>query len=331
MRYADPLALYCRLLSALLRPAQPRPDLSRPPAAPRSPRGPRPVRRAQPRGPRGPPPAAFDEDRTRDIELWRRRAVALQSARNRAAGMSPEEDLEDRAAVAYAVRKYVARRRCVNVLHTLASDKAQAGTLESCMEAIDAMRRLSQVDSSAYMLVAHGGIQAALDAMTNYARNADVQWHACTLFGNLALSLVLLVRVHKHPEIRNGRTMLLIIRALMNFQKDVRVQAAGCGALWTLVMAVGTLGQQLAVQAGAVPLLIATVREFGDSGVCVYNACGALLTIAQGLPAVQRALHEEGATALVREAIDRHGGIEQMYGQDIANLSRWIYGEMVAL
>lgn len=273
--------------------------------------------------------------------------------------------------MAYAVRKYVARRRCVSVLHSLAQDKLQTGTLESCLEGIDAMRRLSQVDSSAYMLVAHGGIQAALDAMSNYSRNADVQWHACTLFGNLALSLVLLVRVHKHPEIRNGRTMLLIIRALMNFQKDVRVQAAGCGALWTLVMAVGTLGQQLAVQSGAVPLLVATVRSFGDSGVCVYNACGALvqlparlprrlslrtcaarhasdalasspcscpassagalLTIAQGLPAVQRALHEEGAAALVREAIERHGGMEQMYGTDIANLSRWVYGEDLAV
>lgn len=298
------------------------------PAGPRPQRGPpRQVRRVQ----RPPQPPAFSADFTQEVEEWRRRAAAAQSARNRAAGMAPEHEFEERAAHAYAVRKYVARRRCVNVLHSLASDKLQTGTLESCLEAIDAMRRLSQVDSSAYMLVAHGGIQAALDAMSNYSRNADVQWHACTLFGNLALSIVLLVRVHKHPEIRNGRTMLLIIRALMNFQKDVRVQAAGCGALWTLVMAVGTLGQQLAVQSGAVPLLVATVRGFGDSGVCVYNACGALLTIAQGMPAVQRALHEEGAAQLIREAIERHGGMEQMYGTDIANLSRWVYDPLVAM
>ena len=229
--------------------------------------------------------------------------------------------MEDAALSGYAARKYIARRRCINVLHSLAADKSRTGTLESSLEGLDAMRRLSQYDSAAYMVVAHGGIQAALEAMSNHPGSGEVQWHACTLFGNLALSLVLLVRVHKHPEIRNGRTMLLIIRALVNFAGDVRVQGAGCGALWTLVMAIGTLGQEMAVKAGAVPLLVAAVRSHGESGVTVYNACGALLTIAQGLPSVQAALREEGAAALLSEAINRHGGLEQMFGTEVAGLA----------
>lgn len=61
--------------------------------------------------------------------------------------------------------------------------------------------------------------------MEHYPQSPDVQWHACTLFGNLGLSLVLLVRLHLHPEIKHGRTALLIIRAIAEFPSDVRVQA----------------------------------------------------------------------------------------------------------
>ena len=32
--------------------------------------------------------------------------------------------------------------------------------------------------------------------MEHFPQSADVQWHACTLFGNIGLSLVLLVRLH---------------------------------------------------------------------------------------------------------------------------------------
>jgi hypothetical protein len=47
----------------------------------------------------------------------------------------------------------------------------------------------------------------------------------------------------------------------------------------------------------------------------VYNACGALLTIAQGFPDVQTILQGDGSTRLLKEAMDKHGGIEHMYGE----------------
>lgn len=133
--------------------------------------------------------------------------------------------------------------------------------------------------------------------MEHYPQSSDVQWHACTLFGpsrsprpaepsipcvflalpilsrahpgtpsspssgNLGLSLVLLVRLHLHPEIKHGRTALLITRAISEFPADVRVQGAACGALWTLVMATGKPGQELAIRGGSIPLLVVRAQS----------------------------------------------------------------------
>jgi len=272
------------------------------------------------------------------------RWFAMQAKAKRDARLRrPTAELDaEKAALKHSVNMYIARRRAVNILHVLAADKYKAGSLDTSIKCLDAMRRLSQYNSSTYMIVEHGGMNAALEAMENYPKSADVQWHACTLFGNLGMSLVLLVRLHLHPEVKHGRTALLIIRAFAEFPHDVRVQGAACGALWTLVMAVGKSGQELAIRGGAVPLLVAAVKKHPHSGIVVYNACGALLTIVQGAPRarsapsprspsrtagfpdVQTILQGDGSTRVLKQAMDMHGGIEHMYGTEVANLADWV-------
>lgn len=268
--------------------------------------------------------AVLDDAKRRMIVQLRWLAMQAKSRRDtRQRRTAAELDAEKSALRAY-VNKYVARRRAVNLLHVMAADKYKGGSLELSIKCLDAMRRLSQYDSSTYMIVEHGGMNAALEAMENYPKSPDVQWHACTLFGNLGLSLVLLVRLHLHPEVKHGRTALLIIRAIAEFPHDVRVQGAACGALWTLVMAVGKSGQELAIRGGAVPLLVAAVKKHPHSGIVVYNACGALLTIAQGFPDVQTILQGDGSTRVLKEAMDKHGGIEHLYGTEVAHLADWV-------
>jgi hypothetical protein len=254
------------------------------------------------------------------------RWFAMQAKAKRDAKLRrPTAELDaEKAALKQSVNMYIARRRAVNILHVLAADKYKSGSLDTSIKCLDAMRRLSQYNSSTYMIVEHGGMNAALEAMENYPKSADVQWHACTLFGNLGMSLVLLVRLHLHPEVKHGRTALLIIRAIAEFPHDVRVQGAACGALWTLVMAVSKSGQELAIRGGAVPLLVAAVKKHPHSGIVVYNACGALLTIVQGFPDVQTILQGDGSTRVLKQAMDQHGGIEHMYGTEVANLADWV-------
>jgi hypothetical protein len=259
--------------------------------------------------------AVLDDAKRRMIVQLRWLAMQAKARRDTRQRRTVAELEAEKAQLRAYVNKYVARRRAVNILHVLAADKYKGGSLELSIKCLDAMRRLSQYDSSTYMIVEHGGMNAALEAMENYPKSADVQWHACTLFGNLGLSLVLLVRLHLHPEVKHGRTALLIIRAIAEFPHDVRVQGASCGALWTLVMAIGKAGQELAIRGGAVPLLVAAVKKHPHSGIVVYNACGALLTIAQGFPDVQTILQGDGSTRLLKEAMDKHGGIEHMYGE----------------
>lgn len=266
----------------------------------------------------------LDDAKRRMIVQLRWLAMQAQARRDARNRRTVAEIEADKVALRAYVNKYVARRRAVNILHVLAADKYKGGSLGLSIACLDAMRRLSQYDSSTYMIVEHGGMNAALEAMENYPKSGEVQWHACTLFGNLGLSLVLLVRLHLHPEVKHGRTALLIIRAIAEFPHDVRVQGAACGALWTLVMAVGKSGQELAIRGGAVPLLVAAVKKHAHSGIVVYNACGALLTIAQGFPDVQTILQGDGSTRVLKEACDSHGGIEHMYGTEVAHLADWV-------
>lgn len=56
----------------------------------------------------------------------------------------------------------------------------------------------------------------------------------------------------------------------------------------------------------------------------VYNACGAVLSIAQGFPDVQTVLQGDGSTRILRDAMERHGGIEEMYGTEVARLADWV-------
>ena len=268
--------------------------------------------------------AVLDDAKRRMIVQLRWFAMQAKAKRD-AKLRRPVAELEaEKAQLKKCVNMYIARRRAVNILHVLAADKYKSGSLDSSIKCLDAMRRLSQYNSSTYMIVEHGGMNAALEAMENYPKSADVQWHACTLFGNLGMSLVLLVRLHLHPEVKHGRTALLIIRAIAEFPHDVRVQGAACGALWTLVMAVGKSGQELAIRGGAVPLLVAAVKKHPHSGIVVYNACGALLTIVQGFPDVQTILQGDGSTRVLKKAMDKHGGIEHMYGTEVANLADWV-------
>lgn len=260
----------------------------------------------------------------RMILVLRQAAVASAAKRDARLGRTAAEVAAERAAITAHVSKYVARRRAVNLLHALAADAHKARSLDTSVRALDAMRRLSQYDSSSFMVVEHGGMGAALEAMGNWPESAAVQWHAATLFGNLGLSLVLLVRLHLHPEVKHGRTSLLIIRALRTFPNDVRVQGAAAGALWALVMATGAAGQEAAIRGGALPLLVAAVRAHPSSGIVVYNAAGALLLSAQGFPGVQGVLQGDGSTAVVRAAVEAHGGLEALYGTAVAANASWL-------
>jgi hypothetical protein len=266
----------------------------------------------------------LDDAKRRMIVQLRWQAMQAKAKRDAKLRRTTAELDAERAALKACVNRYIARRRAVNLLHVLAADKYKAGSLDTSVKCLNAMRRLSQYDSSSYMIVEHGGMNAALEAMENWPKSADVQWHACTLFGNLGLSLVLLCRLHLHPEVKHGRTALLIIRAIAEFPLDVRVQGAACGALWTLVMAVGKAGQELAIRGGAVPLLVAAVKKHPSSGVVVYNAGGALLTIAQGFPDVQTILQGDGSTRVLKDAMDQHGGMEHLFGTEVARLADWV-------
>ena len=78
---------------------------------------------------------------------------------------TPAELEAEKSKLKHYVNRYVARRRAVNLLHVMAADKYKGGSLESSVKCLDAMRRLSQYDSSTYMIVEHGGMNAALEAM----------------------------------------------------------------------------------------------------------------------------------------------------------------------
>ena len=66
------------------------------------------------------------------------------------------------------------------------------------------------------------------------------------------------------------------------------------------------------------------MKRHPHSGVVVYNACGAALSIAQGFPDVQTILQGDGSTRILRDAMEKHGGIEEMYGTEVARLADWV-------
>lgn len=72
------------------------------------------------------------------------------------------------------------------------------------------------------------------------------------------------------------------------------------------------------------PSTQAAVKRHPHSGVVVYNACGAVLSIAQGFPDVQTVLQGDGSSRILRDAMERHGGIEEMYGTEVARLADWV-------
>jgi hypothetical protein len=246
------------------------------------------------------------------------RAVEAQARRDEGGRVREEARGARREGVARAAALWRGRGRAVRLLAALAGDEAHAADAATSLAALDALRRLTQADSTAYTVLTCGGMQAALRAAITCPASADVAWHVCTLLGNLALSTVLLVRLHAHPDMRNGRAMLLVVTSLMAHAADARVVGAATGCAWTLIMALGRPCAELAVRAGAVPLLVAALRQHGANSVVVYNACGALLTLAQSAPSVQRSLVEEGAAPIIREALDRHGGTERLYGEEVA-------------
>ena len=137
-------------------------------------------------------PVLDDAKRRMIVQL---RWLAMQSKKRRDERLRrPKAEIEAEAARIKAyVDKYVARRRAVNLIHVLAADKykarpfaprpprppparwalalrcssgrpalpnGQGGSLDLSVRCLDAMRRLSQYDSSAYMIVEHGGVTA---------------------------------------------------------------------------------------------------------------------------------------------------------------------------
>jgi hypothetical protein len=213
-----------------------------------------------------------------------------------------------------------ARSRAVRLLAALAGDDDVAAP--TAIAALDALRRLTQADASAYVVLSAGGLDAALRAVVARSGSADTAWHVCTLLGNLALANGLVPRLAAHPDVRSGRAMLLVVSALTTHAGDARVVGAATGCAWTLIMALGRPCADLAVRAGIVPLLVSAVRTHRGS-VVVYNACGALLTLAQGSTLVQKLLDDENVRTL-REAVDAHGGIEQLYGAEVAANAQWL-------
>jgi hypothetical protein len=213
-----------------------------------------------------------------------------------------------------------ARTRSVRLLAALAGDDAVAAP--TALAALDGLRRLTQADDSAYLVLSAGGLDAALRAAVNRAGSADTAWHVCTLLGNLALAAGLVPRLAAAPDVRSGRAMLLVVSALTTHASDARVVGAATGCAWTLIMALGRPCADLAVRAGVVPLLVSAVRTHRGS-VVVYNACGALLTLAQGSTLVQKLLDEDNVRT-IRDATDSHGGISELYGAEVARNAAWL-------
>ena len=116
--------------------------------------------------------------------------------------------------------------------------------------------------------------------------------------------------------------LLLVVSALTTHASDARVVGAATGCAWTLIMALGRPCADLAVRAGVVPLLVSAVRTHRGS-VVVYNACGALLTLAQGSTLVQKLLDEDNVRT-IRDATDSHGGISELYGAEVARNAAWL-------
>jgi hypothetical protein len=225
------------------------------------------------------------------------------------------------AQVASGIARAAAKSRATRILCAMAGRGSDQGTV---IASLDTLRRLSQEDAGACRVLACGGIAAALGALLAFPASGDVAWHACTLLGNVALCPVLQARMVVHPEVLSGRALVLVIKALMLHGSDPRLGAATTGAMWTLLLAGGPNGCVLASRANAPRLLLSALRSHGSNGVVVYNAAGALLTLAQASVDVRAQLGTDERTQL-RDALKAHGGLDQLYGPEVAAAARsWL-------
>jgi hypothetical protein len=225
------------------------------------------------------------------------------------------------ASAQLAIARAAARSRATRLLCAMAG---KGSDMSSVVLSLDALRRLSQEDAGACRALSSGAIAAALGALLAFPTSVDVAWHACTLLGNIALCPVLQARVMAHPEVQSGRALVLVIKALMLHGTDARLAAATTGAMWTLLLAGGPNGCVLASRAGAPRLLLGAVSGHQANGVVVYNAAGALLTLAQSSVDVRAQLDTQQRTQL-RDALLSHGGLDTLYGPEVAGAARaWL-------
>ena len=225
------------------------------------------------------------------------------------------------AEVVAAVARAAAKSRATRILCAMAGRGSDQATV---IASLDTLRRLSQEDAGACRVLASGGIAAALGALLAFPTSGEVAWHACTLLGNVALCPALQARMVVHPEVLSGRALVLVIKALMLHGSDPRLGAATTGAMWTLLLAGGPNGCVLASRANAPRLLLSALRSHGSNGVVVYNAAGALLTLAQASVDVRAQLGTDERTQL-RDALKAHGGLDQLYGPEVAAAARsWL-------
>ena len=246
----------------------------------------------------------------------RKAAVAARDAAAQRRSGAPAS-----AQVAASIARAAAKSRATRVLCALAGRGSDQATV---IASLDTLRRLSQEDAGSCRVLACGGIAAALGALLAFPTSGDVAWHACTLLGNVALCPVLQARMVTHPEVLSGRALVLVIKALMLHGSDPRLGAATTGAMWTLLLAGGPNGCVLASRANAPRLLLSALRNHGGNGVVVYNAAGALLTLAQASVEVRSQLGTDERTQL-RDALKAHGGLDQLYGPEVAAAARsWL-------
>ena len=254
--------------------------------------------------------ALADTPRAAGQSEWRLRAAVARGAPSTAAAAGFP---------ASGVARQLACRRASRILVLLATDEGGCAGLDGSLAALDALRRLSQSDVSAATLLPCGAVQAALSCLLHHPESVHTAWHACTLLGNLALQPALQPQLLAHPELTSGRAILLTVKALMlHAQQDARVAGAASGAVWTLMLAMGPAGAELAFRAGALPLLLSACEAHAANGVIVYNSVGSLLTLAQSCAEVRTVLREAQAGAKVRGVLEAHGGLTHLYGPAVA-------------
>ena len=65
--------------------------------------------------------------------------------------------------------------------------------------------------------------------------------------------------------------------------------------------------------------VLSALRAHSSDGVVVYNTVGALLSLAQSVPAVHASLGADGGAGEdVRRALERHGGVVRLFGDEVA-------------